>query len=92
MSLPLHKIEPEYTTFAKKMRLARRRQQLTQEDLSKLIGRARCKVSYIERHYKRVMLHDAVKIAKELGISLDSMFELDENTVHHDYPGNWSGK
>lgn len=76
MGLPVYKIETEYTAFSDAIKRARKRQKITQQYMAKILGRSRCKISYIENRASRVFLHDAVRIAKNLKISIDKIFDL----------------
>jgi len=62
-----------YLRFGERVRQARHQRQLTQAELSALIGIDRAYLSEIETGRRRVSLHVAHKIAHSLDLNLDAL-------------------
>lgn len=59
--------------FGNAMRTMRKRKGIKQEDFARLIGLSRITVSRIEKGHVEPRISKAMKIAKELGFSIDEV-------------------
>lgn len=66
-------------TFGKKIETYRLKHNLTQGELGERVGLSTMMISYLERGLKKPTFESAVRLAKELDISLDYL--ADDNKV-----------
>jgi transcriptional regulator with XRE-family HTH domain len=64
------KIEPFYTEFGARMKEARNRMDITQDNMAEILGVSRATLANIESARQRVLAHDAVRIAAALKFKL----------------------
>lgn len=67
------------STFPERLRLARRRQALTQQQLQELSGVWFNAISRYEKGHVAPSLESAAKLARALGVSLDWLSGLEED-------------
>lgn len=63
--------------FTNKIKLYRRQQDLTQEMLAERVGVSRETIHYLEKGTYNPSLKLAYSVAKELGTTLDNLFQFD---------------
>lgn len=66
-------IEPKYRIIGRKVRAWRISQNLTQQQLSRLVGLARSSIANIELGKQRVSLHKLEVIAKKLNTTINDL-------------------